>query len=143
MNIRKYRTEKGLSQRQLGELVGMTQQQIAQYENGKRKPKLETLDKLAKALGVKPGQLYADEYIELEHYTHPESLQDIVEKKKKITLEINRQALIKAIDMAPGASNISLEQIATSFTKLNEKGQEKAASYVEDLTKIPEYKKTE
>ena len=50
---------------------------------------------------------------------------------------------MKAIDMAPGASNISLEQIATSFTKLNEKGQEKAASYVEDLTKIPEYKKTE
>ena len=36
-----------------------------------------------------------------------------------------------------------LKQIAKSFNKLNKKGQEKAASYVEDLTKIPEYKKTE
>ena len=137
MNIRKYRIEKGLSQRELGELVGMTQQQIAQYENGKGKPKLETLDKLAKALGVKPGQLYFDEYVVHEHYTHPESLRDMVEKK--ITLDVDRQALMKAISKAPG----TLEQIVTSFTKLNEKGQEKAASYVEDLTKIPEYKKTE
>lgn len=137
MNIRKYRIEKGLSQRELGELVGMTQQQIAQYENGKRKPKLETLDKLAKALGVKPGQLYFDEYVVHEHYTHPESLRDMVEKK--ITLDVDRQALMKAISKAHG----TLEQIVTSFTKLNEKGQEKAASYVEDLTKIPEYKKTE
>nr|DAQ32510.1 MAG TPA: Helix-turn-helix XRE-family like protein [Caudoviricetes sp.] len=137
MNIRKYRIEKGLSQRELGELVGMTQQQIAQYENGKRKPKLETLDKLAKALGVKPGQLYFDEYVVHEHYTHPESLRDMMEKK--ITLDVDRQALMKAISKAPG----TLEQIVTSFTKLNDKGQEKAASYVEDLTKIPEYKKTE
>lgn len=143
MNIRKYRTEKGLSQRELGELVGMTQQQIAQYENGKRKPKLETLDKLAKALGVKPGQLYFDEYIEYEHYTPPESLRDMVEKRKKIALDVDRQALMKAIDKAPGAGNTPLEQITAAFTKLNEKGQEKAASYVEDLTKIPEYKKTE
>lgn len=140
MNIRKYRIEKGLSQRELGELVGMTQQQIAQYENGKRKPKLETLDKLAKALGVKPGQLYFDEYIVHEHYTHPESLRDMMEKK--ITLDVDRQALMKAIDKAPGAGN-TLEQITAAFTKLNEKGQEKAAGYVEDLTKIPEYKKTE
>lgn len=143
MNIRKYRIEKGLSQRELGELVGMTQQQIAQYENGKRKPKLETLDKLAKALGVKPGQLYFDEYIEYKHYTHPESLRDMVEKKKKIAIDIDRQALMKAIDKVPGAGNTPLEQLTAAFTKLNEKGQEKAASYVEDLTKISEYKKTE
>ena len=36
-----------------------------------------------------------------------------------------------------------LKQLKASFSKLNDKGKEKAASYVEDLTKIPEYKKTE
>ena len=52
-------------------------------------------------------------------------------------------SLMAAIDKIPGAGNTPLEQLTASFSKLNDKGQEKAASYVEDLTKIPEYKKTE
>ena len=49
-NIRKFRTELKLTQKELGKAIGTTQQMIAQYENGQRNPKIETLNKIAKAL---------------------------------------------------------------------------------------------
>lgn len=50
--IRTIRTEKGLSQAQLGEKVGLTADRIQKYENGARKPKAELLKRIASALGV-------------------------------------------------------------------------------------------
>ena len=51
-NIKRIRKEKGYSQKQLAEKLGTTPQNLAQYENGKRIPKIETLDKIASALDV-------------------------------------------------------------------------------------------
>lgn len=48
--IRHLRTDAGLSQRELGELVGTTQSAIARLENGQTEPRLTTLAKLATAL---------------------------------------------------------------------------------------------
>jgi len=48
--IKQARKEKGLTQKQLGELLGVTQATIQQYETGNPKP--ETLKRIAKALGV-------------------------------------------------------------------------------------------
>lgn len=50
--IRKIRSERGLSQAELGEIVGLTADRIQKYENGARKPKSELLKKLAEALQV-------------------------------------------------------------------------------------------
>ncbi|MFV0362377.1 MAG: helix-turn-helix domain-containing protein [Suipraeoptans sp.] len=52
-NIKKIRKQKGLTQKRLGELCGMNEVQIRQYELGKANPKIETVDKIASALGVK------------------------------------------------------------------------------------------
>lgn len=52
-NIRKIRKEKGLTQSELAKKIGMSYQQIGQYEKGKRQPKIETIDKIATALGVR------------------------------------------------------------------------------------------
>lgn len=46
------RTRKGLSQRELAELVGTTQSAIARLEGGAISPRLPTLDRIAAALGV-------------------------------------------------------------------------------------------
>lgn len=52
-NIRYHRRRLGLSQKELGEkLGGITQQQIGQWENGDKNPKLETQLKIADALCV-------------------------------------------------------------------------------------------
>lgn len=49
--IRRIRKEKGLTQKQLGELCGMNEANVRKYELGKANPKIETVDKIASALG--------------------------------------------------------------------------------------------
>lgn len=53
-NIRRIRKEKGLTQKQLGELCNpqIAEANIRKYELGKANPKIETVDKIASALGV-------------------------------------------------------------------------------------------
>ena len=59
--IRQFRLNKGLSQQQLGDAIGMSQQQIGQYEKGLRSPKLVTLSKFAFGLGCAVSDLLYDE----------------------------------------------------------------------------------
>lgn len=71
--IKKARKEAGLTQAKLAEKLNTTQQNLAQYESGKRKPKLETLDKIADALAIDVWYFY-DGY-ELESNPLDESKQ--------------------------------------------------------------------
>lgn len=50
--IKKIRESRQLSRAELGELVGLDQNRVQQYENGRRKPKMDLLKKFAAALGV-------------------------------------------------------------------------------------------
>jgi DNA-binding XRE family transcriptional regulator len=50
--IRWARQDKGLSQKELGRRLGISQQQVAKLENPDENPTLETLAKLASALGL-------------------------------------------------------------------------------------------
>ena len=59
--IRKARKEAGLTQKQLGDRMGVSDASITQYESGKRNPKVETLQRIAKALGVGVDVLLRDE----------------------------------------------------------------------------------
>lgn len=58
--IKEARKGIGLTQKQLADRLGTSPQNLAQYENGKRQPKLETLDRIATALGVDVWELYED-----------------------------------------------------------------------------------
>ena len=50
-----------LSQRELGQRMGgIKQQTIAQYEKKEKAPKLETVLKIADALGINPNVFYDD-----------------------------------------------------------------------------------
>ncbi|MCI6830504.1 MAG: helix-turn-helix domain-containing protein [Clostridiales bacterium] len=50
--IKSKRKEKGLSQKELGSLLGVSGSMIGQYENNIRKPKMETLYRILQALDV-------------------------------------------------------------------------------------------
>lgn len=50
--IKKIRETREMSRAELGALVGLDQNRVQQYENGKRKPKIPLLKKIAAALGV-------------------------------------------------------------------------------------------
>ena len=57
-NVQKLRKAKGLSQEELASLVGIDRVAIGYIEQGIRSPKLETIFFIAKALKVKPKDLF-------------------------------------------------------------------------------------
>lgn len=58
--IKTVRLQKGVSQAALARCLGVSTAMICQYEVGKRKPKVETLSKIAGALGVDLKVFYDD-----------------------------------------------------------------------------------
>ena len=81
-NLKHIRKEKGLTQKKLGELCGMSEVMIRQYELGYRKPKFETLEKIAKALDCEVSDI--DERVVNGHLTISEPLKKILEAGKLI-----------------------------------------------------------
>ncbi len=61
------RNSKKLTQRQLGELVGVTGSAIGNYENGVSSPNEETLIALMSVLCIDANFLYADEMTKLDN----------------------------------------------------------------------------
>lgn len=55
--IKQIRTSKGLSQKDVAEKLGVSQANYSQYEVCKRNAKIETLERIAKALGVSTSAL--------------------------------------------------------------------------------------
>ena len=56
-NVKRVRQEKGLTQEQLAELSGFSQQYISGLEQGRRNPTVVSLYELATALGVSHMEL--------------------------------------------------------------------------------------
>ena len=56
-NVKRIRQEKGLTQEQLAELSGFSQQYISGLEQGRRNPTVVSLYELATALGVSHMEL--------------------------------------------------------------------------------------
>ena len=52
MGAKRVRERRGLTIKQVSEAIGIPQSTISQYENGKRKPKREALEKLSSYYGV-------------------------------------------------------------------------------------------
>lgn len=56
-NVRRIRSGKGMTQEQLAELSGFSQQYLSDLERGRRNPTVVTLFELAQALGSTPVEL--------------------------------------------------------------------------------------
>ena len=56
-NLRAARKRLGLTQEEVAERSGVQAGEVSRIERGKRDPQVSTLEKLAKALEVPPGQL--------------------------------------------------------------------------------------
>ena len=57
MQLAKIRTEKGMTQAELSQATGITQETISLYETEKQKPFPDNLVKLSEALGVSVGKI--------------------------------------------------------------------------------------
>ena len=58
--LKRLREAKGLTQDYVAEQAGLSRQQYMNLEAGKNTPRLETIDKIAKVLGV-PGQFLIED----------------------------------------------------------------------------------
>ena len=118
--IRKYRTEKGLTQKKLGELCGIADSNIRKYESGNQNPKIETLQKIADALDIPVNRLLAGKIISRD------------ELKEKLS-EYGLTHLVPDTE----EERIVLE----NCKRLNETGKKEAAKRVEELTHLEKYTK--
>jgi len=59
--IRKLRRSKDWTQKELGELVGIDQKNISQYESGRLHPGRRTIQRFAQAFAVTPEELLAED----------------------------------------------------------------------------------
>lgn len=71
--IKAIRKERGFTQKKLGELCGINEANIRKYELGKQNPKIETIDKIASALGISAFELMGSDYFDKKY---PEIAQD-------------------------------------------------------------------
>lgn len=83
--IREKRKESKLTQKELGDLLSVSSQMIAQYENNKRKPKISTLRKICYAMDMTISDLGG---IVLDYYS-PEELEDDIPKLRELFPNFN------------------------------------------------------
>lgn len=166
-NIRQIRKDKKLTQKELGEkLEGISQQQIGQWENGNKIPKLETIRKIADALDVHLSDLI-DDWNNLskdeilsdlgENTAHELSMkmfeklqsiegengmldEDLFEKEFDSIMEIT----LKAGSANEALLNAKIKQcmdiMLTLILKLSDTGRKEALKRVSELTKLSEYR---
>ena len=136
--IKELRIMKSLTQKELGQRMGISQQQIAQYENGKLNPKIETLQKIADALDIPRNLLFED----LDSTEKSELVKlDLINLIKTLNLEITDITDKKKVEASVLQAVQKKNHYIDLYDCLTANGQDKAIEQVELLTKIPEYRK--
>ncbi len=131
--IKRVRKERGLTQKQLGEMLNTSQQMIALYESGKHAPTISTLTRIANALQVNTKALIGNKITNVFSGVTPDNayMQDasLIEQILE-ELEQNK---------ASGISDIEDIYLLQDFRKLNILGKKEARKRVQELTEIKRY----
>ena len=122
--IKQVREDKGLTQKQVASIMGISQQAYGQYESGKREPKPKTIIKIANALNISPN------------YLQPTDADSFMYTDTEIT---DRQSN----SVYDSYTEDTIEKIKPLLAALNREGQDVALNRVEELTQIPKYKLTD
>ena len=127
--IKEIRIKKKFTQREIADKLGVSQPSYAQYENGKRNPKLETLQKIAIALDVPIWELLGLSKQEaiLLHGN---------DDRNNTGYNINDLSVLIQKDVIHTSNFTKLQ---TVFNRLNMTGQQEAIKRVEELTEIKKY----
>lgn len=109
-NIAFHRKEKGLTQKQLADEIGVNRMTIARYEQGLYSPKSAQIESIAEALDVSP-----------------------------LFLTYDAETLSVLIDYAETQANELVNRLKSSVQRLNNKGISKVIEYAELLATQAEY----
>ena len=135
------RKAKGLTQKELGQRLGIGESSISQYESGARNPKPETLRRIADALNCDFYWLL----FEKDFSTHEKATLDTVtvfniqDPHQQRVVEVVSARLENAYkNIGYSFSNMEL-QVVQLLSKLNDDGQRKAMERVGELTEVSRY----
>lgn len=156
--IKDIRKQKGLTQKQLGDMCGIADSNIRKYENGYQNPKIETLQKIATALGEPLSIFIDDELFDATTDDEENGTNHVIEILKKRTREIaenvalTKDEKVKILDDLITTHKLIIQEnidhvtvakkqlLNFYFDELNMNGRDKALEHVEMLTKIPDYR---
>lgn len=159
--IAKLRTEKNLTQKQLADMCGFSQSALNLWENGKRQPKREQLEKIAKFFDF-PLYLLLDDNFELENVelemkrARFANSYEMAEPPKPFTQPLNpkynsietssydssysyassEEDLIRILEQR---QKIEEEALLADYRKLNKQGQSEARKRIKELREIKKY----
>ncbi|HJB41832.1 MAG TPA: helix-turn-helix domain-containing protein [Candidatus Gemmiger avicola] len=135
--IKAARKKAGLTQKQLADKLGISFQTIAQWETGSRKPKIDTLRRIASALEVNIAELDESLVVDLGTdimYRNPDGT--------SVTASYNTPAGA-ALDLLMILGPDRLRQMRDSTAKLNEVGKDTAVQRVDELTEVEKYRQND
>lgn len=142
--IKRLRIEKGLSQSQLAKKSNISLKTLQRYEKEERSPTLIILQMIADALEIDFNKLITISKAPSLSLTNKETetiLKNIDTLRKNGGLKLFKMEFIKAeIDFSEEEELLACV-LLRKFFSLNDIGQQKIVSYIEDIYKLPEYKK--
>lgn len=132
LRLREARKRAGLTQEELGKLIGCAKTTITGYETGKSEPNMNVLSKMMEVLGVDANFIFQDEMREqYEHQATPEEMENIISKYRKLDNR-GKQFIQFALSYALGDTasyNFDADVNAIKFpTKVSFKVSEQPAS---------------
>lgn len=119
--IKLLRKQKGLTQEELGSMIGVNKAAISKYEKGQvENMKRSTIKMLADIFGVSPTYLLGWD----DEHGHS----DIAEE-------------VKLLDMVGQLKGEKAAKLLELFSAMNQEGQEKILDFVKDISQINRYRK--
>ena len=122
--IKQLRKDKGMTQKELAVLSGISVTSIQYYESGKFTPKIEQVQKIAKAMNIPEMEMlptYWDSTIDV----------DAIQNE------------LKFMDLVRSLYGDVVEKMLTNYFSLNEQGKRKAEEYITDLSEQSKYQNQE
>lgn len=124
--IKELRKSHGLSQKELGKLIGVSGSMIGQYETGQRRPKIETIMRITSALGIEWTDIAPEfaQWEQIDKYTWGREAGPEVYRKLAENYQRHHGGQARA--------NAAMDQ-------MDEEGKCKVADYAEDI--LPRYRR--
>lgn len=137
-NIRRIRRKRGLSQKQLGELLHMSPVMISQYENGKRTPKYDTLVRFSSALDC-PLTALVDPFPAISGGGFAVGSKQII-GNGYLAPDVSPKELNEHIQDLPFCVVNDFEKLIVYYNSLNDSGKDKLFEFLELLLDSPKYR---
>ena len=138
--IKKARLGIPMTQEEVAKCSGISASTIRKYESGRLNPKIETLKKLALAIGINLRDLLPDEFSpDLNHEVDFINWQLGYDER---TDEFQKEVNFACEELKRRKEDTLYSRLLAAYNALNAAGQEKAAERVEELTEIPKYQKS-